>query len=301
MTFQNEPRILSLTDEEYFSGQWDERPALSQSIAKIIHTKSARHAWRAHRRLGGSPSPMSDPMRLGKLADAATFDDLKGWEILEADSWRGGLSKRLASARNGERVCLAHEAEAARGTALRIRTALNDFGIPTGVDQVVGAWTVERRIGDQNREVLCSCKFDAIDVPGRIVWDLKRTADANPKKLDRHIANIGWHIQAAAYTEGAAWLYGGEIVADDGEDVVPREIAGEYMAAGRAAWEGARHVWATCLAACMQDDLISQWHGYWPGYADSIMPAECPKWLTLRNDDDVEGGYDLTAMTGATE
>lgn len=279
--------LLTCSAADYYSGAFDTRPAFSQSLAKVLLQRSPEHVFRAHPKLGGKFRVMTDAMRLGSLADAATFGGLGDWEILDADTWRGGLSKRLHEARMGERVCLEHEAATADREANRVLTAVARLGLTVSQTQLGIAWeaAVPIRVGGDmahQQPTLCCGRPDAVDSRQRIILDLKRTRDANPRVLDRHIARMGWHIQAAAYTEAMREFteheYRHVIIAVDEHDVVPREIAGEYLEAGRRDWHRARIEWAQCL--------MDQ---HWPGYVDAILPAEMPRWMAVGDDDDVEG------------
>lgn len=120
---------------------------------------------------------------------------------------------------------------------------------------------------------------DARQGQRRVVVDYKTTQSAAPESIGRHIANYGYHMQAAWYLDGVHALG----LADDAaflfvfQDKTPpylvtvAELDHLGLRVGRALGRQAREIYRDCTEA-----------GVWPGYSNEIVLAELPPWELAR-------------------
>lgn len=123
----------------------------------------------------------------------------------------------------------------------------------------------------------CRCRPDWVHPAGDgvILADLKTTSNASPQEFARQVARMGYHRQAAFYSDGYAIASGKPVL---GFVFVAVETAWPYaasavmldepsLAQGRAEIAELLPVYAECRAS-----------GRWPGYAESIELISLPAW-----------------------
>jgi PDDEXK-like domain of unknown function (DUF3799) len=108
-----------------------------------------------------------------------------------------------------------------------------------------------------------------------IITDYKTTPDASPAAIRKHVANFGYHLQAAQYADGARALG----LDDDPaflfvfqERTPPylvtiAELDDEALETGRGRLRLACEMFRDCTQA-----------GYWPGYSQDIELISLPPW-----------------------
>lgn len=107
--------------------------------------------------------------------------------------------------------------------------------------------------------------------------DLKTTYDANPKRMQRAIYNMGYDIQAAAYIEAIEKLwpeFAGRVkftfwfcTIKSPIMVVPTNLSPTYLLLGKKRWQRAKEIFADCLAK-----------NSWPSYDEMPVTIEPTKW-----------------------
>jgi hypothetical protein len=108
-----------------------------------------------------------------------------------------------------------------------------------------------------------------------IVADYKSTTDASPAAIRKHVANFGYHMQAAWYTDAVQALGLGDdpaFIFVFQEKTPPylitiAELDDDATRAGRDRNRHACEIWRDCTEA-----------GLWPGYTDDIELISLPPW-----------------------
>lgn len=248
---------------------------LTQSIAKVLLSKSPANA----RHLLDNPdeNKPTREMDLGSLVDALVFGGAS-YHTISADDYRKKATQqeRDAARERGQVPILDREIEPARRLAGSIRAKLLEIG-----------FDLERC---RKRERVFWTTGDGVEASGEpdlaelrptewLTLDLKVGGDINPDYLDRHVVDMGWHIQGAAYQEaghvlhpeterrGGHWLLAAETSGT--MQVILYPFSEMMLEMGRHAWQRAQRRWAQCLAT-----------NEWPGYrARQLTP---PDWAYER-------------------
>jgi hypothetical protein len=107
-----------------------EVPALSPSIARVLHDESPRHAWSAHRLLGAGPRKTTEPMEAGKLMHHLVLEDGSRAVEIDADSYQTKAARELRDAARaaGHFPLLRSKAVSTHRAASRIRARMREYG-----------------------------------------------------------------------------------------------------------------------------------------------------------------------------
>ncbi len=165
------------------------------------------------------------------------------------------------------------QAETAHAQAASVR-ALPDVGklLAAGAPEVSAFW-IDPATGE-----LCRCRPDWVHPVGErgvILIDVKTCGSADPHEFARQVARMGYHRQAALYSDGYGVASGTPVlgfvfVAVESEWPFAASavmLDDEGIAKGRAEIAELLPRYAECRAA-----------GNWPGYAESIELITLPTW-----------------------
>lgn len=247
---------------------------LSPSIAKVLLEHTPKHAWQAHRLLGGGSGKSTEATMDGRILESIILG-LDTLEVVPYDSWRSDKSKeaRAAAQAAGKLAVLQTDFQEYADAGMMMKANLEAVGVEFvgGKAQQEIIWTDRNQLAGP---VECKAVLDYLILPGAgyIIIDLKCVNDASPKALTIAVTNYGWDTQAAAYIEAVEATHpelagrGRYILAAVEKDkpfcANPREFSGAFLAMGRMKWEKAKSIWAPCLAL-----------NHWPGYqAGTIEP-----------------------------
>ena len=256
--------------------------SLSASIATLITSKSPRHAYHAHPRLGAGggtkPTASTDG---GSLLHELVLGAGGGIRVIEAEDYR---TKAAREARDEARIAgllpvLAHEHDEAQTVAGEIRKVLaTEYGIHLrGKSEQAITWG--EPVPGESAPVLCRGLMDNVDIGARsaTVFDLKTIRSAHPKKCESHMIEYGYAIQWAAYHSALLKLrpdLAGRIdfvflfcETEPPYVCTPLRPSGEMRMFGLQRWERAVRTWAECMRT-----------GKWPGYVAKIEEAHPPPW-----------------------
>lgn len=128
------------------------------------------------------------------------------------------------------------------------------------------------------------CKPDLLFIYGThaICVDLKTCADASPYVFERSAYRMGYHIQAAWYSDMVSELYG--VPCDFVFGCAEKSVAyipAFYRASDEMIGLGRKHymqAWKI-IEDCMQS-------GVWPGYGGEVMELDAPAWAYEADTDD---------------
>lgn len=266
-------------------------PSLSSSVLRTVLSRSLRHAWLEHPRLGRSDAASAAPsreMRFGSVVHAIQSGDeseivvaeFENYKTAAARAWRDDV---LAS---GRTPMLTHEMAGVRPTvsALIEKAASgidNSPFVPHARSEVTAIWR-------EASGIFCRARFDrlVIDPSGHTadIWDWKTTSDVSPEAIERHIINQGYHIQAAFYERGLrlAASFTGPIsfifafVEKEAPHAVRRVCLSEaFMSIGRMEVSRAIDAWAGAVQS-----------GRWPERGEGeTLHVTPPLWFLKRMED----------------
>lgn len=264
----------------------EETPALSPSIAHVLTTESALHAWTIHRLLGALPRPTSDAQEKGHIFHALILEGGKGLRVIDATSYRSRLAKdaRDEARELGEIPVLASKLDDYQLAADRIREQIAAFGfdLDDGVAEQRLEWAETTDAGD----IRCSGRADWIRTDRQLVIDLKTTdGSAHPDACAGKLLREPGVIQDTAYRRAVAFadmaLAGRvEVVFLFAQTVEPYAVTpafcgGSMREIGALRWARAMEIWGRCMAR-------GRARKHWPSYAHMPVQIEAPGWAVAR-------------------
>lgn len=176
-------------------------PSMSTGTVKALTTKSRKHAWWNHPRLGGAPSSSSSASRKGTAVHREVFGGDDSIVVLDFKDYRTKAAReaRDAAEEAGKVPMLKHEWVDIEAAAEPARDALARIGVGrcevTHLSKVDGVWQRSRH--------------DWIDTDLPIVIDGKSVSCADPVEWAKRVPmGGGYHWQAELGLEGLAQLTG---------------------------------------------------------------------------------------------
>lgn len=258
-------------DERMKGESMSETPRLSPSLAGYMMSCPAK-AYARHRLLGGQVFETTAAMDKGKLFERLiTGHGVNELVVLPYDDWRTKAAKEaradvIASKLIPVKACDMEEIT----EAARIIRAKIEGLVGTGFDTM----THQPRFEWESDGCLCSGVLDCIILASdhAIIYDLKKTASADPRKLEKSVICYGYDIQHAAYVEAVETTYPhlvGKVHAefvfyevDAPYCVTVAQFDGALRALGQSKWSRAKQAWRKCLAS-----------NSWPEYSTDDLPT----------------------------
>ena len=237
--------------------------------------RSPRHYYALHIDPSRPERAETLPQQNGTLAHCAILepDAFAERYFVGPDARRGSKPWKDAEAEADGREIIKPEQ---RETAFRQRDAV--LRLPDVADALssgrpeVSAWWKDEQTG-----VLCRCRPDWVHEAGTgvILLDVKTCGDASPAEFARQIARMGYHRQAAFYSDGYAAASGRPVLAfifvaveqgwPHGASAVM--LDDEALDAGRRQYRRALETYARCINT-----------DTWPGYPPGIELISLPVW-----------------------
>lgn len=270
-------RILTCSEDAYYADQGSLVPRLSQSIANVLVSQSARHAWTQHPRLGGIANKSTKAMDDGSVISALLLGKGAEIEVCAFADFRSAdaRAQRDTAIAAGRIPVIASKYEGLARSAEGIRASLLEYNIDLdgGIPEMAIEWTEPGEHGD----VLCRGKMDlAITKRGQI-FDWKKTKSAEPRDCARSMIAYGYDVQDAAYRSALAQLLpdmAGRIdmvflfaEQEPPYAVTPIRASGMMRQLGEIKWQRAVAIWERCLRT-----------NRWPSYVDSVTEVDPPAW-----------------------
>lgn len=272
-------QILTLPASAYHADETGDTPSLSASIAHVLLTASARHAWTAHPRLNPSPPDREEKAHydIGTACHALLLEGQAAVEVHPFDNWKTKASQEARDvARAHGRIPMLQKdwaAVEAMVGAVRDQLAARDIR-----PELFDAGKAEQTLVWQEAGVTCRARLDWLRDDHTAIDDLKTARSAHPDKWTRSMFDHGYDVQAVMYRRGVKALTGVEpefrfvvvekeppfalSVISPGPDVL--ELAERKV-------DHALALWARCLAT-----------DRWPAYPDRVCYAELPPWEETR-------------------
>lgn len=263
--------VETMPEQEYHA-----HPALSSSGARKLLPPSCPAIFR-HEQIHGQPD--RDVFDFGRAAHSLVLGAGADIAALPFDDWRKKAAKEAAdeARANGQTPLLEKDAATvtAMADALRSHKIANALLDPSkGKPEQSIFWH------DEQHDIDRRARLDWLPNPSSsrlIVTDYKTTPSASPAAIGKHVANYGYHAQAAWYldavraaglSDDAAFLF----VFQEKQApylVTVVELDAEALAVGALINDTAMSVFAECTAT-----------GVWPGYTDDIELVSLPAWAT---------------------
>lgn len=242
-------------------------PALSQSIAWTLLSRSPFHAWHEHRQLGQLKRPPSPEMDKGSLVHELVLGGDRV-QVFDYPDWRTNAAKgaRAGAREDGRVPILTKQLETVTPVVVAISKALADNGL--GVD----GFKCEKRLSWQYGGLACEGTPDAVMVegPSAFLWDLKTTKSLDGlNALSRKAASSGWALQREVYTTAIETLYPSTagritwqwVIAEVEPPYQVRVVGASATMAelGRLQWERAVVMWRELLARGWSQPWDDDW------------------------------------------
>ena len=285
-----------MTLEEYIRDPAPE-PSLSASVAHVLLTRSAAHAWLAHPRLNPAWAPeATEQTEIGTLAHALLLeqDDDSRVVVVEADDWRTKAAKlaRDEARAEGKLPVLAHKLAAVRAMVAVAHEAI----AASELAETFATGRAEQTFLWLDGAAWCRCRPDLISADRRVLVDYKTTGgSAEPDSWARGMMlQMGYDVQAAFGLRAARVLHGVEadfvFVVQETEPPYAVSFVGLAPAFQEFAEQKRRHA-LTLWRHCREREA-------WPGYPSRTCWAEPPGWALTQWD---ERRLMLTSGDGTVE
>lgn len=277
--------FTGIPNEEYHA----DRTAISSTWLKVVDKQTPYHL-RSY--LDSPPAAPSDALVMGSAVDCLVFEP-ELWDrrfiVAPEINRRTNAGKELwASLLNdavqSKREVVNHKMHAealVTAEAIRRNPVMADYLRRDCVSQQVIVWR------DPVTGLLCKCKSDLYLADDGTLLDLKTARNAAPDEFAKAIANFGYHIQAAFYTDGyitaglpvSRFVFG---VMEKPDNRNTHEASPNLMAfyeLDPADMKAGQDSYTSSLSAinfCMINDE-------WSGYTDHVMPIRRPPWARKHN------------------
>lgn len=252
-------------------------PSLSPSVAHLLVTRSARHAWHAHPKLNAAWEPeATTESDVGSIAHALFLEhDASRVVIVEADDWRTKAAKeaRDTARAEGKLPILAAKYEAVEAMVAEVKRAVADSELA----DVFRDGQAEQTMLWQEDRVWCRTRPDWQSADRRVLVDYKTTGgNAEPDAWARaQLLGMGYDMQAAFGVRAVsvlAQVHEPAFVFVVQETEPPYAVSFVSLTPEWIVWaEHKRRAAVAQWAHCLTTD-------WWPGYPSKIAYAEPPAW-----------------------
>lgn len=271
---------FDIDEKRYHADDLCETPTLSCSLAKVLISKSPLHAWRAHPRLGGTPSHESTPeQELGSASHKLNLGRGAEIAVLDHKDWRKGEAKddRKAARDAGKIPILRDDLVRAEKQRDEFRRQMESRGLLAAFDEASPEVVMIYDDGPRRcRAMIDKLFIDEVNKRA-IIFDLKNCESANPGALGKLVYNQSYDMQEVSYTRGLEILrpdLAGRIdfrflflEIEDPFCLTVAELTGESRVLGQSKWARAWQMWHECLTA-----------DRWPAYGNTLARVEPPGW-----------------------
>lgn len=268
-------RIADVPRDAYHADEVADRPTLSASVAHLLCSQSAAHAFAAHPKLNPDYVHVEEQKYdRGTACHSLLLEGVDAVEILSYDDWRTKAAQeaRDEARANGRIPMLAKDAADLARMVSAVQEQLDPPLLVEGKPEQTLVW-------EEPNGVVCRARLDWLRDDFTAIYDLKTTArSAHPYAYERALCTIGGDIQAAMYLRGLEAVTGERaafvwIVVEAAPPFAVSLItpAADLLELGEQKVRFAIDVWAECLAT-----------EEWPGYNHGIVAAHAPPWELSR-------------------
>ncbi len=176
-----------IRDLEYFNSK-----ALSQSVAKLLLSKSALHALAEYDRTRDISTKAMD---IGTIAHDLALRGVNSACVLDFDSFRTNAAKaaREEALLEGKTPILKDKMDQVLEMITALKSQMGkEFPFVDGIAETPIFFEIDG--------VKCKAKPDYLDDKNNIIYDYKTTTDANPKAFTRKMFQMGYDFQDGWYS-----------------------------------------------------------------------------------------------------
>lgn len=274
------------TSDQLSNEAYHAAPGISKSGLDLIARSPAHYAYAA-------PRTATRAMEIGTALHCAILEPERFATdymlIREVTDRRASAYKEACKVWAAENVLTGTEADCVAGMQESVRSNrhLAEYLVAPGQCEL-SVFAIDPETG-----VLVKCRFDKLMSTGtdlfndRVAVDLKKTQDI--RDFGKSVANYGYHIQAAFYSDVFEWATGEKLagfVFAAVEELIPHASApfvldDEALDIGRMLYRKALNEYAECLEA---DD--------WPGIAGEPETIQLPSWYVNQFENESEVKFD---------
>ncbi len=252
-------------------------PRLHQSTANTLLRFDPLQAWYEHPDLGGEDRESTSAMERGSLIHGLLLGGGAFVEIDAADfRTKAAKAARDEARAKGLLPVIKSKLDGHRDTAEACRKALQAAGIS------LEFYKKEHNILWTSAEgIECESTLDAFD--NCSIVDVK-VGNAHPDKFARHVYDMGYDVQAAAYIEaldeteperaGRRQYIWAVVEPDAPHRCLVRPIGAAYLEMGQARWKRAKSIWQKCLS-----------ENRWPDYTEGTLAIDPPHYILRREEE----------------
>lgn len=269
-------QIVQMTADEYHGNSFDAMPHYSNSIGKVMISKSPRHAWLDHSLLNPNfERTQKSAFDMGSAAHSALLEGVDICEVIKHPDWRTDNAKRLRDeARKAGRIPILEKDY----PALAAMVSAAQEAIATCPD--LGGLRLsdgkpEQTILLNDGQIGIKMRLDWLADDREIILDYKTTEIASPDDWMRSIHKSCLDMQAGLYTKGVELISGKEptfiFMVQETNPPYPVYfigMAGQYLQHGIEKTNKALQVWRNCMQT-----------GIWPAYTNRVMYADLPPYV----------------------
>lgn len=264
---------------EYHADKDSPVPSLSSSVAKLLISRSPKHAWLTHPRLNPNYREEEDSrFDLGGAAHALLLEGEDRMAVVEADDWRTKAAKEARDAHRaaGKLPVLLRHYAAVKAMVKEAEQAiagnpdLAGYALDEGVPEHVIRW----HEGDTHLRAM----LDWVSNDRRVIYDYKSTSNAEPEAFLRLMFQMSYDLQGAFYLRAnqrpdTKFIF----IAQEIEPPYAVSFIGmppTMVELGARKVEHAIAIWRTCMA-----------NDQWPAYSPRVLWPEVPAWIMARWDE----------------
>lgn len=269
-------QILQLTSDEYHSNSFDATPCYSNSIGKVMISKSPKHAWLEHPLLNPDyVSVEKSSFDLGSAAHSALLEGVDICEVIKFPDWRKDAAKEQRDeARAAGRIPILEKDYPALDAMVKaaheaIATCPDLGGLRLSDGKP------EQTILLDDGHIKIKMRLDWLADDRQIILDYKTTEIASPDDWMRAIHRSCLDMQSGLYTKGVELISGQEptfiFMVQETNPPYPVYfigMAGQYLQHGIEKTNKALQMWRNCMLT-----------GIWPSYTNRVMYPDLPPYV----------------------
>lgn len=267
--------LLDMSDDVYHSHSFSNVPHYSNSIGKILLTKSPQHAWLEHPILNIAHKHENDlKFSVGTAAHAMLLQGLDVCEVIDHNDYRTTAAKEARDAAYAAGKTPLLKKQYAQVCDMVI-AATNQLGENTEMDYLFSDGKAEQTIIMTKGDTKIKTRLDWLSNDGKLILDYKTTDVANPDKWMRQMSDMGADMQSALYVAAAEALTGVKprfvFAVQEVKPPYPMyfvECFGPYEEYGQSRTNRAIATWEQCIAS-----------NTWPMYDKRIQAPDLPPYI----------------------
>ncbi len=265
--------MMKISAEQYhLDNVGASQPTLSCSIAKILLSKTPKHAWMAHPKLNPNykPSDSESKTDIGTAAHSMLLEGRDVIEVIDAKDFRTKAAQEARDeARESGKIPLLED---------QYDKVKNMVHVASNFSKgIVGSLShdhAEQTFVWEESGITCKSRLDYLHF-GTLIIDYKTTNLSNPGAWMRAIPENGYDIQESFYRRAVKSVTGNDtefffLVQETEEPYLCYWVSlpPAYHEIGDIKVQRAIDIWSKCIK-----------ENKWEGYTDKVMFPDPPAWL----------------------